>query len=113
MKTKLFLAAVAVTFSFAVMSCSGNKATNAAEVGEATPVETVEGAVEAAECCQGTDSCATACKADCDKANCDKTNCANCGCASCDKANCDKADCDKPCDKKADCAEKKECCNKK
>ena len=30
MKTKLFLAAVAVTFSFAVISCSGNKANNAA-----------------------------------------------------------------------------------
>lgn len=25
MKTKLFLAAVAVTFSFAMMSCTGNK----------------------------------------------------------------------------------------
>ena len=73
MKTKLFLAAVAVTFSFAVISCSGNKANNAAaSEGEEATVETVEAvAVEA------TDSCATAC------------------------------------DKKADCTEKKECCDKK
>ena len=34
MKTKLFLAAVAVTFSFAMMSCTGNKTTNAASEGE-------------------------------------------------------------------------------
>ena len=84
MKTKLFLAAVAVTFSFAMMSCAGNKTTNAAAEGEATTVETVEAAVvEADSCCQAKDSCA----------------------AACDK----KADCGK----KADCAEKKECCNKK
>ena len=84
MKTKLFLAAVAVTFSFAMMSCTGNKTTNAAAEGEATTVETVEAAavVEADSCCQAKDSC-----------------------AACDK----KADCGK----KADCAEKKECCNKK
>ena len=43
MKTKLFLAAVAVTFSFAVISCSGNKANNAAaSEGEEATVETVE-----------------------------------------------------------------------
>ena len=85
MKTKLFLAAVAVTFSFAMMSCTGNKTTNAAAEGEATTVETVEAAavVEADSCCQAKDSCA----------------------AACDK----KVDCGK----KADCAEKKECCNKK
>ena len=40
MKTKLFLAAVAVTFSFAVISCSGNKANNAAaSEGEEATVE--------------------------------------------------------------------------
>ena len=70
MKTKLFLAAVAVTFSFAVISCSGNKANNAAaSEGEEATVETVEAvAVEATDsCCQAKDSCATACdkKADC------------------------------------------------
>ena len=43
MKTKLFLAAVAVTFSFAVISCSGNKTNNAAaSEGEEATVETVE-----------------------------------------------------------------------
>ena len=46
MKTKLFLAAVAVTFSFAMMSCAGNKTTNAASEGEETTVETVEAVVE-------------------------------------------------------------------
>ena len=73
MKTKLFLAAVAVTFSFAVISCSGNKANNAAaSEGEEATVET-----EATDsCCQAKDSCATACdkKADCTekKECCDK-----------------------------------------
>ena len=43
------MAAVAVTFSFAVISCSGNKANNAAaSEGEEATVETVEAvAVEA------------------------------------------------------------------
>lgn len=84
MKTKLFLAAVAVTFSFAMMSCTGNKTTNAAAEGEEATVGTVEAAVVEADssCCQAKDSC-----------------------AACDK----KVDCEK----KADCAEKKECCNKK
>ena len=77
MKTKLFLAAVAVTFSFAVISCSGNKANNAAaSEGEETTVETVEAVVESDSCCQAKDSCATACdkKADCaeKKECCDK-----------------------------------------
>ena len=64
MKTKLFLAAVAVTFSFAMMSCAGNKTNNAATEGEETTVETVEAAAvveEADSCCQAKDSCATAC----------------------------------------------------
>ena len=77
MKTKLFLAAVAVTFSFAVISCSGNKANNAAaSEGEEPTVETVEAVVESDSCCQAKDSCATACdkKADCTekKECCDK-----------------------------------------
>ena len=57
MKTKLFLAAVAVTFSFAMMSCTGNKTTNAASEGEETTVETVEAVVESDSCCQAKDSC--------------------------------------------------------
>ena len=57
MKTKLFLAAVAVTFSFAMMSCTGNKTTNAASEGEETTVETVEAVVETDSCCQAKDSC--------------------------------------------------------
>ena len=70
------MAAVAVTFSFAMMSCAGNKTTNAASEGE--EIETVEAvAVEATDsCCQAKDSCATACdkKADCTekKECCDK-----------------------------------------
>ena len=76
MKTKLFLAAVAVTFSFAMMSCTGNKTTNAASEGEETTVETVEAVVETDSCCQAKASCATACdkKADCAemKECCDK-----------------------------------------
>lgn len=85
MKIKLFLAAVAVTFSFAVMSCTGNKAANATAGGEGTTVETVKAdtLVKADSCCQAKDSCATAC---------DK------------KVGCDK---------NADCAKKKECCAKK
>ena len=39
MKTKLFLAAVAVTFSFAMMSCAGNKTTNAASEGVETTAQ--------------------------------------------------------------------------
>jgi hypothetical protein len=52
MKTELFLAAVAVTFSFAMMSCTGNKTTNAASEGEETTVETVEAVVETDSCYQ-------------------------------------------------------------
>ena len=70
MKTKLFLAAVAVTFSFAMMSCAGNTTNYAATEGADTTVATVEAAAvveEADSCCQAKDSCATACdkKADC------------------------------------------------
>ena len=63
-------------FSFAMMSCTGNKTTNAASEGEETTVETVEAVVETDSCCQAKDSCATACdkKADCaeKKECCDK-----------------------------------------
>ena len=88
MKTKLFLAAVAVTFSFAVISCAGNKANNAdASEGEEATVETVEAvAVEATDsCCVVKDSCTTAYdkKVDCEKVKTD------------------------------DCTNKKECCDKK
>ncbi len=76
MRTKLFLAVVAVAFSFAVMSCSGNKTNNATPEGEATPVvESVEAVAGTDSCCQAKDSCATACdkKADCpDKKDCCK-----------------------------------------
>lgn len=71
MKIKLFLAAVAVTFSFAVISCTGNKSANAASDADSTAVETVEAAActQADSCCQKTDSCAATCdkaaKADC------------------------------------------------
>ena len=91
MKIKLFLTAVAVTFSFAMMSCSGNKTANStSETGVADTVKVVEAAVctQADSCCQKTDSCAASCDK---KVDCDKTNC----------------------DKKADCTEKKECCTKK
>ena len=81
MKTKLFLAAVAVTFSFAMMSCAGNKTNNAATEGEETTVETVEAAAVVEE-------------------------------VSILAARL-KILALLLCDKKADCAEKKECCNKK
>ena len=74
MKTKLFLAAVAVAFSFAVTSCGNKKAAN-------TEVEVVEEA-------QACDSVQACCKAD--SAACDST-----------KACCkEKKECDKACDKK-------------
>ena len=79
MKTKLFLAAVVVAFSFAVTSCGNKKAANT-EV-EATEVEVVEEA-------QACDSAQACCKAD--SAACDST-----------KACCkEKKECDKACDKK-------------
>ncbi len=79
MKTKLFLAAVVVAFSFAVTSCGNKKAANT-EV-EATEVEVVE----EAQVCDSTKAC---CKAE--AAACDST-----------KACCkEKKECDKACDKK-------------
>ncbi|WP_455584962.1 hypothetical protein [Bacteroides sp.] len=80
MKTKLFLAAVAVAFSFALSSC-GNKPASTEVSSETVEVETVE---TAAPCCKA------------DSAACDSTK------ACCkDKACCEKkADCKKECDKK-------------
>lgn len=92
MKTKFFLAAVAVAFSFAMTSCGGNKTTNSESATDSTSVA-VE-TVEAAACCKG-DS--TVCDESCNKAACDSTK------ACCkDKAACDKkAECpQKACDKK-------------
>ena len=80
MKTKLFLAAVAVAFSFAVTSC-GNKKAAETEVVATDAVEVVEEA-------QACDSVQACCKAD--SAACDST-----------KACCkEKKECDKACDKK-------------
>ena len=84
MKNNLFLVAVAVTLSFAVMSCTGNKTANASTDGEETVVATVETVAESNPCCQANDSCCQA-----------------------------KDSCTATCNKNADCAEKKECCNKK
>ena len=73
MKTKLFLAAVAVTFSFAMMSCAGNKTTNAASEGEETTVETVEAA---APCCKSDSAACDSTKACCkEEAGCEKKAC--------------------------------------
>lgn len=83
MKTKLFLAAVAVTFSFAMTSCTGNKTANSEVAADSTAVEA------AATCCKS-DS-VTCCKGDsatCDKskAACDSTKKECCkGKAACDK----------------------------
>ena len=63
MKTKLFLAAVAVAFSFAVTSCGNKKAADTAAA-EATGVESVE----AVQACDSAKAC---CKAD--SAACDST----------------------------------------
>ena len=84
MKAKFFLAAMAVAFSFSVISCSGNKSANSA-------ASTDSVAVEAPAECAKADSC---CKSD---STCTKS-------AECDKAACDK---------KEACAEKKACCDKK
>ena len=77
MKTKLFLAAMTVTFSFAMISCSGNKTAGTASETDSVAVETVE-AVAVDSCCQKTDSCSAS--ANCDK----KADCAE------KKACCDK-----------------------
>lgn len=80
MKTKLFLAAVAVAFSFAVTSCGNQKAAN-------TEVEATD-AVEVVEEAQACDSVKACCKDE--AAACDSTK------ACCkDKEGCEKKACDK------------------
>ena len=80
MKTKLFLAAVAVAFSFAVTSC-GNKKAAETEVVATDEVEVVEGV----QACDSTKAC---CKEE--TAACDSTK------ACCkDKQDCEKKACDK------------------
>jgi hypothetical protein len=58
MKTKVFLAAVAVVFSLSVMSCGGKKAANT----DATDTKAVEQCDSTKACCKG-DS-AACCKGD-------------------------------------------------
>lgn len=86
MKTKLFLAAIAVSFSLVLTSC-GNKPANSEVSSETVEVETVEAA---APCCKA------------DSATCDKAAACDSTKACCkDKEGCEKkADCNKECDKK-------------
>ena len=88
MKTKMFLATVAVAFSFTLTSC-GNKHANS-EVTEATETVEVEAVETIAPCCKGDSAVCDSMKACCkDKAECK------------DKAACDKKeDCKNACDKK-------------
>ena len=87
MKTKLFLAAVVVAFSFAVTSCGNKKAAdaNAAGADSCCAAQTEQVCDSAKACCQA------------DSAVCPKAGCAK---ADCPKAACDSAKCDKPCEKK-------------
>ena len=91
MKTKFLLAAVAVAFSFALISCGNKKAADAnAAAGDSICVAQTEQACNSAQTC--------------DKAACDKKECCK---AACDSTKCGKA-CDKACDKAA-CDKKKAC----
>ncbi|WP_291528757.1 hypothetical protein [Bacteroides sp. UBA939] len=75
MKTKLFLAAVAVAFSFAVTSCGNKKAADAEVAAEATAVEQVQACDSAAAACCKADStaCCDSTKVCCkEKKECDK-----------------------------------------
>ena len=84
MKTKFFLAAAMVAFSFAMVSCGGNKTANSDAAADSTSVA-VEAAESAATCCKS-DSTKACCK---DKAACDqKTECPQ-------KEDCAKKACDK------------------
>ena len=72
MKTKLFLAAVAVAFSFAVTSC-GNKPASTEVSAESVEVETVEAA---APCCKSDSAACDSTKACCkEEAGCEKKAC--------------------------------------
>lgn len=81
MKTKLFLAAMAVTFSLAMISCGGNKAANATDGVDSTAVEAACPA-EAATCCKA-DSAACDSAKTCTKEQ--KESCCKEKKAACDK----------------------------
>ena len=89
MKTKFFLAAAMVAFSFAMISCGGNKTDNSEAATDSTSVA-VEAVESAATCCKGDSAVCDSTKACCkDKAACDqKTECPQ-------NANCEKKACDK------------------
>ena len=76
MKTKFFLAAAMVAFSFAMVSCVGNKTANSDAAADSTSVA-VEAAESAATCCKSDSVACDSTKACCkDKAACDhKTVC--------------------------------------
>ena len=88
MKTKFFLAAAMVAFSFAMISCGG-KTANSEAATDSTSVA-VEAVESAATCCKGDSAVCDSTKACCkDKAACDqKTECPQ-------NANCEKKACDK------------------
>lgn len=90
MKTKFFLAAMAVAFSLTVVSCGNKKAADGATAADSTAVEQVCDSAKA--CCKSdsaaacSDTTKTCCK---EKAACNKKT-------ACDKkAACDKKGCDK------------------
>ena len=89
MKTKFFLAAAMVAFSFAMVSCGGNKTANSDAAADSTSVA-VEAAGSAATCCKSDSVACDSTKACCkDKAACDqKTECPQ-------KEDCAKKACDK------------------
>ena len=89
MKTKFFLAAAMVAFSFAMISCGGNKTANSEAATDSTSVA-VEAVESAATCCKGDSAVCDSTKACCkDKAACDqKTECPQN--AYCEKKACDK-----------------------
>ncbi len=91
MKTKFFVAAMAVAFSFAVSSCSGNKKADAAADNAAPATEQVEGA---AGCCAS------------DSAKADKKGC----CKDSAAVDGNKKECGKD---KAACGKKDGCCKEK
>ena len=65
MKTKFFLAAAMVAFSFAMISCGGNKTANSEAATDSTSV-----AVEAVAACDQKTECPQ--NANCEKKACDK-----------------------------------------
>ncbi|MDR0988761.1 MAG: hypothetical protein LBM06_04805 [Prevotellaceae bacterium] len=71
MKTKVFLAMLAVAFSLSVTSCGGKKAANSENV-DATKTEACCAGDSAKACCKN-DSTKACCKGDSVKACCDST----------------------------------------